>query len=204
MRKFLLLYFILLFGSFVYAVEDRSDTITPDFQIAPFSQVDSQNAVGIDNQQGVFQTGNTTELESIVADQNYSHMVGFLTISNNNPGGFEIAADGSNNSEGQYVLHHSQANNDGEHVMLYSLSGFDVATDQDMSGFGSEFRSGDTTDTTDSSDELFTVASPTKATQDGIMGIMLIITGAEILDAFNTEEDNESYTDIITLTLTET
>ena len=67
MRKFLLLYFILLFGSFVYAVEDRSDTITPDFQIAPFSQVDSQNAVGIDNQQGVFQTGNTTELESITS-----------------------------------------------------------------------------------------------------------------------------------------
>ena len=205
----LILSLVLSLGSFVYAVEDRTDTIVPDFQISPFSQVATAAASGTttDATEGVFQTGGTTDLSTVDAATTYSHEIGTMTISNNNPGGFEITADGANNTGATYTLFHDGAGiaNTGEHVMIYALKGSDNSESAEASGFGNTYQAGDSASAiSDNSSTLFSVSSPTKATQDGVLEVELEITGSEILDAFNTEDVSEKYTDTITLTLTET
>lgn len=207
LKKMLILSLVLSLGSFVYAVEDRTGTIVPDFQIAPFSQVATAAAAGTttDATEGIFQTGGTTDLSQVDAALTYSHEIGTMTISNNNPGGFEITADGANNTGAAYTLFHDGAgiSNAGEHVMIYGLKGSDNSESAEASGFGNTYQAGDSA-SADNSSTLFSVSSPTKATQAGVLKIELDLTGSEILDAFNTEESAEKYTDTITLTLTET
>ena len=209
LKKMLIFVLVLLLGSYVHALDPISQDLVPDFQIAPFSQASILLNNGPDSP-GVFKPRDSLnnvwidDLADVVADQNYRTVVGFLYISNNNPAGFVINADGANNSESTYKLYHSTADNNGDHVMVYTLEGTDFGPEESLSGFGNAYETGNNTDVTDSSATLFSVASPTKATQDGLMVLTLVITGSEILDAFNTEAADESYTDTITLTLTET
>ena len=56
---------------------------------------------------------------------------------------------------------------------------------------------------TDSGEVVFFDNAPTKATQNGKMSLWASTTGSEILESFNTEENNERYTDTITVTLSE-
>ena len=214
---------ILLLSTNVIFADDKSGTLVPDFQVAPFSQLSYVYGVSsrtVDPSTGdyiYFEDEDTpgvfysVEMDQIHPDAIMQLELAILTLYNNNPMGFEIIADGANNAGSEFVAFHSVADNlafsdnfdgNGHHTIVYQLIGEDKASSAANSGFGSSYGSGTST-ASSGGQVVFLNNDPTKATQNGQMLLWGSTTGSEILDSFNTEEDNERYSDTITVTLRE-
>ena len=151
------------------SADNESDTLVPNFQISLFLQFSYQYGVSsrvYDSDSIEYFDVNSTDtpgkfwsvgMDQISPDVVFQAKVAVLTIDNNKPLGFEILADGANNTGDNFILFHTIADNsaysdnfdgNGHHTIVYSLVGQDKASTAADSGFGSSYNSSTSTAST--------------------------------------------------------